>query len=179
MAFDTDAEGRSTGLSSDRLVVELYGELRAIAGREHRRAGAAVTLQPTVLLGEAYLKLRHHADWADRRHFLASAATAMRHILIDAARARLAGKRAGARVDLDDPGAILVQPCADEDIVRLGDTLADLGRHDPQLARLVDCRFFVGLDEQETAEVLGVSDRTVRRLWTRARAWIHAEMNAP
>lgn len=165
------------GASSETLVPLLYGELRAIAAREHRWAGSPMTLQPTAIVGEAYLRIKNRADWHSRSHFLGCAATAMRHVLVDAARARLAAKRAGRTesptLALDLAVASEVQ---DRDLVRLGEALAELARRDPQLAKVVDCRFFVGLDERETAEVLGVSDRTVRRWWTRARAWIHREM---
>jgi RNA polymerase sigma factor (TIGR02999 family) len=165
--------------SSEDLVRQLYDELHLIARREHRRAGSPVTLQPTALVGEVYLKIQNRADWQSKSHFLGCAATAMRHVLVDAARARLTAKRAGQRESLTGVLATLAeQPHGDEELVRLGDALAELARHDPQLAKVVDCRFFIGLDERETAEVLGVTDRTVRRWWTRARAWIYSEMTA-
>ncbi|MBC7522151.1 MAG: sigma-70 family RNA polymerase sigma factor [Sandarakinorhabdus sp.] len=157
---------------ADALVISLYDELRGIARREHFRAGAPNTLQPTALINEAYMKLQHHAGWHSRSHFLACAATAMRHILIDAARARLTAKRAAitdvAANDADD----------DDEIMRLGDALKALSTMDPNLARVVDCRFFAGYDEKETADIMGVSDRTVRRWWVQARAWIHRELEA-
>ena len=169
---DDDAGLPGFGPDTDQLVVELYDDLRQIARREHFRAGTPGTLQTTALVGEAYLKLRRRADWQGRSHFLACAATAMRHVLIDGARARLRGKRTppppGDPLGPDAPG--------DAQLVRLGDALAELARVDPELARIVDCRFFAGYDEAETARVMGISDRTVRRRWTRARALIHAEM---
>lgn len=169
----SEAEPRN----SEELVRVLYGELRRIAGREHRRAGSPMTLQPTALVGEAYLKMQGLPEWQNRAHFLGCAATAMRHVLLDAARARLRGKRNVPMTSLT--GALVTlaaQPTGDAELVRLGDALTALARHDPQLAKLVDCRFFAGLDEVETGEVLGVTDRTVRRWWIRARAWIHEEM---
>jgi RNA polymerase sigma factor (TIGR02999 family) len=166
--------------SSEVLVRELYDELHLIARREYRRAGSPMTLQPTALVGEVYLKMRNRADWQSKAHFLGCAATAMRHVLVDAARARLSAKRSGQRESLTEALAeIESQVQDDEELVRLGDALAELGRHDPVLAQVVDCRFFVGLDEVETAKVLGVSDRTVRRWWTRARAWIYDQMTVP
>jgi RNA polymerase sigma factor (TIGR02999 family) len=162
---------------SEELVRALYDELRRIAGREHRRAGSPMTLQPTALVGEAYLRMQGRAEWANRAHFLGCAATAMRHVLLDAARARLRAKRNAPMASLTGALATLAaEPAGDAELVRLGDALTALARHDPQLAKLVDCRFFAGLDEVETAEVLGVTDRTVRRWWIRARAWIHEEM---
>lgn len=163
--------------SSEALIKLLYEELHEIARREHRWAGSPGTLQPTALIGEAYLKIRNRADWQSKAHFLGCAATAMRHVLVDAARARLASKRNGERASLT--GALeqlAAESRDDEQLVMLGEALADLAKHDPDLARLVDCRFFVGLSETETAEVLGITDRTVRRWWVRARAWIHAQM---
>jgi RNA polymerase sigma factor (TIGR02999 family) len=163
--------------NSEELVRALYDELRLIAGREHRRAGSPMTLQPTALVGEAYLKMQGRAEWQNRAHFLGCAATAMRHVLLDAARARLRAKRNAPMASLTGALATLAaEPADDAEMVRLGDALTALGRRDPQLAKLIDCRFFAGLDEMETAAVLGVTDRTVRRWWIRARAWIHDEM---
>lgn len=165
--------------ASEGLVRGLYDELRRIAAREHYRAGSPMTLQPTALVGEAYLRLHRHAEWESRSHFLGCAATAMRHVLIDAARARLTAKRDAPRASLTIAlETLAAEPVDDGEMVRLGDALAALARHDPQLAKLVDCRFFAGLDERETAAVLGVTDRTVRRWWIRARAWIHSELAA-
>lgn len=163
---------------ADGLVASLYDELRVIARREHFRAGGPQTLQPTALINEAYVKLRRRDGWESQAHFLGSAATAIRHILIDAARARMASKRNaptyGFTKSLDSMAAAVPE---DADVVRLGDALKALAAVDPNLAQVVDCRFFAGLDEKETAEILGVSDRTVRRWWTQARAWIHVEMS--
>lgn len=135
------------------------------------------TLQATALINEAYVKLRNAEGWETRSHFLACAATAMRHILIDAARSRLASKRNAPTYSftqsLDSPAAAVPE---DEQVIRLGDALEGLKRQDPNLAQVVDCRFFAGMDERETADVLGVTDRTVRRWWVQARAWIHHEM---
>lgn len=166
--------------SSDVLVRQLYGELHLIAQREHRRAGSPMTLQPTALVGEVYLKIQHRADWQNKAHFLGCAATAMRHVLVDAARSRLSAKRNGQRESLTGALIEIADGAHDDaELVRLGDALTDLARYDPLLAKVVDCRFFIGLDEAETAEVLGVTDRTVRRWWTRARAWIYDQMTVP
>lgn len=155
---------------ADALIVGLYAELRAIARREHYRAGSPLTLQPTALINEAYVKLQGHAGWHSRNHFLGCAATAIRHILIDAARARTAAKRAA----VTDLGAADAE--RDSELLRLDDALKALSALDPDLARVVDCRFFAGYNERETADVMGVSDRTVRRWWVQARAWIHREI---
>jgi RNA polymerase sigma factor (TIGR02999 family) len=167
----------SEALSGDRLVASLYAELRVIARREHFRAGAPQTLQATALISEAYIKLQKRDDWSSKAHFLGCAATAIRHILIDAARARLASKRNAETESytrsLDSLAAAVPH---DDQLVSLGDALKQLSAMDANLAQVVDCRFFAGLDERETAEVLGVSDRTVRRWWVQARAWIYREM---
>jgi RNA polymerase sigma factor (TIGR02999 family) len=168
---DSTTEGaveKSWDAGTDALVVALYPELRTIARREHFRAGTPQTLQTTALINETYLKLCRRADWASRAHFLGCAATAMRHLLIDGARARLSAKRTAPEV--------LPVEGEDAELIRLGDALGELARLDPELARLVECRFFAGYDEVETAEVLGVNERTVRRRWVKARAWIHAQM---
>lgn len=151
-----------------------------MAHRERRKAGSPATLQTTAVLNEAYLKLYRRGSWQNREHFLGVAAAAMRHILIDAARARLAAKRGGGGevVPIEELDWRMSVGTEDRELIRLGDALKDLEALDPQLARLVDCRFFAGLDEAETGRVLGVSDRTVRRWWVQARAWLHAELSA-
>lgn len=164
--------------AADALVASLYEELRVIARREHIRAGRPQTLQTTALINEAYLKLSRRDGWASRAHFLGCAATAIRNILVDAARARLASKRGAPTYSFTEGLDSLGATPEDRDVVRLGDTLQALSSFDPKLAMVVDCRFFAGLDERETADVLGVTDRTVRRWWVQARAWIHKEMAA-
>lgn len=165
--------------NADELMALFYSELRVIARREHFRAGQPQTLQPTALINEAYVKLRRRDGWDSEAHFLGCAATAIRHILIDAARARMASKRDAPTYSftqsLDSMAAAIPE---DAEIVKLGDALKALADVDANLAKVVDCRFFAGLDEKETALVLGVSDRTVRRWWVQARAWIHVEMMA-
>lgn len=164
---------------TDALVESLYLELRTIARREHFRAGSPNTLQATALINEAYVKLKKRKDWESESHFLGCAATAMRHILIDAARARMASKRNAPTYSftqsIDSLAAAIPE---DDQVVKLGDALSALSKLDPNLAKVVDCRFFAGMDERETANVLGVTDRTVRRWWVQARAWIHSEMAA-
>lgn len=159
---------------TDELVVELYEELRRIARREHFRAGLPQTLQTTALVGETYIKLKRRDGWLERSHFLGCAATAMRHILVDDARARLAEKRSAPLDAVPDEAWPAGE---DRQVVQLGEALSRLAKLDEQLAKVVECRFFAGYDERETAEILGVTDRTVRRKWVQARAWIHAELS--
>jgi RNA polymerase sigma factor (TIGR02999 family) len=164
--------------SSPELVQTLYGELRKIAHRESFRAGSPGTYHTTALVNEAYLKLRNHSEWEGRNHFLGCAATAMRHVLIDAARARNSAKRAGTKEELTDQALMAAFDGADDaEMARLGDAMAALQRRDPRLAKVVECRFFAGYDERETGLILGVTDRTVRRLWTHARAILYSEMD--
>jgi RNA polymerase sigma factor (TIGR02999 family) len=160
--------GRSAAL--DRLMPIVYEHLRVIA--RHQLAGreGGGTLSTTGLVHEAYLKLdRSSAAWGDRGHFFALASVAMRHVLVDRAKARLAQKRDGAlhRVTLDDEQvAGDDQPEVMLDINEAVDRLAVV---EPRLARVVECRFFGGLSEDETAEALGVTTRTVQRDWAKAR----------
>ena len=161
--------------SLDRVVELVYQELRVIAHRHldrHRRAGEKQnTLATTALVNEAYLKLvdQSQAHWNDRAHFLALAAVAMRHILIDRARARVAHKRGGAQsaVTLEEGAVSEDSPEALLDINEALDRLAEI---DPRLARVVECRFFGGLSDDETAAALGVTKRTVQRDWVKAKA---------
>lgn len=164
-------------VATDAIVEALYDDLRQIAQRERFHAGSPQTLSTTGVIHEAYLKLHKRDRWESREHFLGTAATAMRHVLVDAARARLTAKRGNGErpVAIDSRGddAALAE---DRELVALGEALRDLAELDPELAKLVDCRFFAGLDERETGRVMGISERTVRRRWTQARAWIHREL---
>ena len=154
----------------DRLVPVVYEELRAIARRQlARRSGG--TLSTTGLVHEAYLKLVDQTcvTWRDRAHFFALAAVAMRHVLVDRARARLAAKRDGAleRITLDHIQIAGANQA--EVLLQLSDAIDRLAAMEPRLARVVDCRFFGGLEEEEIAEALGVTVRTVQRDWAKAR----------
>lgn len=163
----------------DRLVPQVYDELHRIAHRELARRGAGGTLRTTGLVHEAYLKLvdLDRVEVDDRAHFLALAATAMRHIVIDHARHIRTLKRGGRwqRVPLDDaiPGS---RDPVDE-LIDLDDALTRLERFDPRLCKVVECRFFGGLTVEETAAAIAVSPRTVDRAWEKARAWLYREIH--
>ncbi|CAN5201360.1 ECF-type sigma factor [soil metagenome] len=162
----------------DALVAALYDDLRRSAKRELRRAGSPQTWQTTAIINEAWLKLHGKRDWESHSHFLAVASTAMRHIMVDAARARLTARR-GSGIEALPMEAADDVPAGDSDdhqLIKLGEALKELAQIDPELAQLVDCRYFAGLNEVETGQVMGVTDRTVRRRWVQARAWIHREM---
>ncbi len=159
------------GESLERVIPLVYQELRGMAHRQLAARGRGGTLQTTALVHEAYLKLvdQSRADWRDRAHFLAVASIAMRHVLVDRAKARLALKRGGAlrRITLDEQEiGVDDQPDA---LVQLDEALERLGEVEPRLVRVVECRFFGGLTEEEIAEALGLTVRTVQRDWAKAR----------
>jgi RNA polymerase sigma factor (TIGR02999 family) len=156
----------------------VYEEVRGIARARLARAGAASTLDTTAVVHEAYLKLARHGGmaWEDRQHFLAVASTAMRQVLLDHARQRLAARRGGgaAHVPLTEADAVVESQA--REILSLDAALLNLARLDPQLAHLVELRYFGGLTIEETAQALGISDATVKRAWRRARAFLHREL---
>lgn len=157
----------------------LYDELRRTA--RGVRAGHRVgdTLQTTALIHEAWLKLARSGGWQSRQHFLFAAAQAMRQVLIDAARARLAARRGGgqAPLTLDELGELgPSDPRLDAQILDLHDAMQRLGTLNPRLVQVVECRYFAGYSDIETAEALGITDRTARRDWVKARAWLYREL---
>ena len=129
-------------------------------------------MQTTALMREAHLKLRHTPGFEDRQHFLRAAAVAMRHILINTARDALADKRGGGavHVPLDDAPEVAADGAAE--LLEVGHLLDRLRSVSERLAQVVECRFFAGYGEEETATALGLSERTVRRDWQKARAWL-------
>jgi RNA polymerase sigma factor (TIGR02999 family) len=171
-------EDASEGL--DRLVPQVYEELRRIAHVQLRGERGDHTLDTGALVHEAYLKLSRldRIEWRDRSHFLAAAAGAMRRILVDYAMARKARKRGGGRqrVPLDDV-AVLADDRA-QDLLTLDDALRRLALESERAARIVEWRFFGGMSIEETAEVLDISPATVKREWTLARAWLNRELEA-
>jgi RNA polymerase sigma-70 factor (ECF subfamily) len=164
---------------SHRLLELVYNDLRRLAGRYLQQERVGHTLQATALVNEAYLKLidQTKADWRGRSHFFAVGAQAMRRVLVNHAKSKKRLKRGGQgrRVPLDEPLAISAE--RDEDILALDEALEKLAALDPQQAKLVELRFFGGLNVEETAEVLGVSKRTVERQWTACRAWLRRELS--
>jgi RNA polymerase sigma factor (TIGR02999 family) len=168
------AHGRGQAGAFDRLVVLVYDDLRRLARAKLRRRGVAQTLDTTGLVHEAYLKLvdQTRAAWNDRAHFFAVSATAMRQILVDHARHRQRAKRGGgAEAAPLDEGRLAVSGDA-ERLLQIDLALQQLAREDERLVRVFECRYFAGYSEQETADALGVSVRTVQRDWLKARAWL-------
>lgn len=173
------AAGQGDVEAFDRLVSLVYRELRVIARRQLRRRRPGQTITTTVLVHEAYLRLADHgAAWQDRSHFLAVAALAMRHVLVDAARRRAAKKRGGdeVRITFDELGPGRDEPGADAravEILAVDRALTALAVLNERLSKLVELRFFAGLTEEEAAQVMGTSERTVRRDWRKARAYLY------
>jgi RNA polymerase sigma-70 factor, ECF subfamily len=164
----------------DQLVGLVYPELRQIARRQLVRWRAAGSLETGILVNEAYLKLvdQSRVNWQDRSHFFAIAARAMRQVIIDHARRRRRQKRGGGAADLDvDVREIAIQTQAEQLLV-LEDLLRRLEAVDPRLLQVVECRFFAGYTDAETAEILQVSSRTVERDWLRAKAWLKAHLGS-
>ncbi len=161
-----------------QLVTDMQGELRQIARSQRRRNAAAETLSTTALVNEAYLKFSGSPDLfasVDRQHFLAIAARAMRHIIVNHARDRLAQKRGGGALleSIDD------HEVAEDfaDVLELNDALEQLERVRPRLAQVVQLRWFGGLGETEVAEVLEVDVSTVQRDWVKARGWLYERLH--
>jgi RNA polymerase sigma factor (TIGR02999 family) len=164
--------------SLDELFSQFESDLRRIA-RHHRRRQAHDTLSTTAVVNEAYIRMKEAARLApeDRLHFLALAARAMRFVLVDYARRWSRTKRGGARraVTLEDD-ALAACMASVESTLDLDRALARLSGHSERMGRIVECRFFGGMTEPELAEVLGISERTVRGDWRRAKLWLAREL---
>ena len=163
--------------AQSQLIHAVHDELRLIAARYMRREKGDHTLQTTALVNEAYMKLVNLkiANWQDRAHFYAVAARVMRRILVDHARKHIAGKRGGGIDVLPLNEAIVFTPGRSSQIVQLDEALSRLAETDERAAKVIELRFFGGLSVEESAEVLNVSPRTVKREWMFARAWLRTE----
>lgn len=160
------------------LLARMYAELRGLAGQYLAGERAGHTLQPTALVNEAFLRLARGADGGagDRAQFFAAAARTMRQVLVDHARARTAAKRDGLRIELDEDPSAEERPTLD--LLALDAALGELEVNEPRLARLVELRFFTGLESEEIARVEGLSERTVRRDLLFARSWLARRLEA-
>lgn len=163
----------------DQLVPLVYGELKALASRQRRKAPMHDTLNTTALVHEAFIKLTggESGEFKDRVHFFAVAATAMRHLAVDYARRKGALRRGAGALMLPIDEVAVGQRDQTETVLAIDDALTRLARHDVRLARVVECRFFGGMTEDETAAALGVTDRTVRRDWTKAKLWLREDLS--
>jgi RNA polymerase sigma-70 factor (ECF subfamily) len=164
--------------AQEQLVPLVYSELKKLARAYMRRERDDHTLQTTALVHEAYLKLvrKRSPNWQGRSHFFGIAAQLMRQILIDHARGRLREKRGGAPVVLPLNEVLAFSPEHSEALVKLDEALVRLAKLDARQSQIVELRFFGGLSVEETAEFLGVSSKTVKRDWSVAKAWLHAEL---
>ena len=162
----------------DELFDLVYAELKRLAKGQRARWSGDHTLNTTVLVHEAYLKLvdQSQAKFSDRAHFLAVAARAMRHILVNYAERQQAAKRGGGKTHVDLDEANPVSPEAAEDVIALHGALQRLEEVNERQARVVEARFFGGFSIEETAGLLGISPATVKRDWALASAWLHREI---
>ena len=162
-----------------RLFAQHYDDLATLARSRRRRANMGDTMMTEDILHESFLRLGQEKSWHDDNHFLSAASLAIRHVIIDYARRKLTAKRKHERAD----GEHEVEQIAEygespEELVAIGSLMEKLERARPRWARIVDARYFAGMTEEETAEMLGISDRTVRRDWTDAREWIKSALKA-
>lgn len=172
------AAERGDGGASETLFTTLYSELHSLARRELARRGGQATLGVTTLLHEAYLDMagRDVSSFPDRSRFLAYAARVMRGLIIDHARNRRALKRGGQFEITSLPVDDALHGGASRELIEVGDALEELAKGDPALAEVVDLKFFCGFSFEEIAEMRGVSDRTVQRMWEKARIYLHRAM---
>lgn len=172
------SDGRKDALN--QLVPLVYNDLRRVAAAQMRREAPGHSLQPTALVHEAYVRLvdQRHVKWRNRAHFLGVAASLMRRILVDHARARLADKRGGGleRVTLVGDEAAPDSPRR-VDVLALHQSLKRMAAFNPRQERIVELRYFGGLTIEEAAEVVGISEATLVREWTIAKAWLRADLS--
>ncbi len=164
--------------AAPRLLPMVYAELRRLARHYMRGEKSGQTIQATELVHEAYLRLvgQERMDWQGRTHFLAMAATSMRRILVDRARRKMAEKHGGGGEKIQLEEAFVFSPQKSKDILALDDALKLLEEISPRQARVVEMRFFGGLEMEDIAKIEGVSLRTVKQDWSLARAWLHHEI---
>lgn len=162
------------------LLPVVYKELRSLANNYLRRERADHTLQPTALVHEAYIKLvdQKNVQWQNRAHFFGVAANIMRRILVDHARKHNADKRGGefSKEQLEE-ALVVVSDEKSFELLALDDALEQLAKVDPQKSRIVELRYFGGLSVEETAEVMGISEITVKRHWKMAKAWLYGQIS--
>ena len=161
----------------EKILPVVYDELKRTARRYLRRERSDISLQTTELINEAYLKLvdRRESDWQNRAHFFAVAARVVRNLLVDHARRKQFTKRDGRTIALDE--IQIASPEAAVNLLSLHEALNNLEKIDERKSRIVELRFFGGLGAKDTAEVLGISEITVKREWLKAKAWLYSELS--
>lgn len=169
---------RGEPAAAHELLTLVYGELRRLAAHKMANENPGLTLQPTALVHEAWLRLTSGTDrkWNDRTHFFAAAAEAMRRILVDNARRKRAVRHGGGqqRVELPELASAVIED--DDRVLAVNEALEKFAGLDPQKAELVKLRYFVGMTIEQAAEALGLPERTAKRHWAFARAWLHEEI---
>jgi len=175
-----DAIGEGDPRAAEQLLPLVYGELRRLAAHKMALETPGQTLQPTALVHEAWLRLVGNEDrkWNDRTHFFAAAAEAMRRILVDNARRKLTQRHGGGgqRVEMPEIASAVTEQ--DDKVLAVNDALEKLAQLDPAKAELVKLRYFVGMTIEQASEAMGISERTAKRYWTFARAWLSEEIRA-
>lgn len=158
---------------ASRLFAQHYDDLAKLARGRRRRSNAADTMMTEDILHESFLKLGQEKIWRDEKHFLCAASLAIRHVIVDYARRKLTAKRQHERVD-DAEAVEQLEEYGEspEELVAIGELMEQLEAARPRWAKIVDARYFAGMTEEETAAMLDISDRTVRRDWTDAREWL-------
>lgn len=176
-----EAIQRGEAKAADQLLPLVYEELRRLGAAKMASEAPGQTLQPTALVHEAWLRLTNddQRKWNDRTHFFAAAAEAMRRILVDNARRKRTERRGGdrQRVEMSDIGSASEE--SEDNLLAVDDALEKLSVLDPEKAQLVKLRYFVGMTLEQAGAALGISERTARRYWTFARAWLHEEIKGP
>lgn len=173
------AAGAGDRHAYSELYEAVYAELRHAAAARLRREAPGHTLQPTALVNEAYLRLTPaESGWENRRHFFGAAAEAMRRILVDHARQRLAQKRGAGAERVTLAGIDLPAATEGVDVLQIDEALQELGRERPRLAELVTLRYFAGMSIEEAAEALHISPATAKRDWAFARAWLQEKLDS-
>ncbi len=172
------AIGRGESHASEELLPLVYDELRRLAAARMAQEQAAHTLQPTALVHEVWLRLagKSEQSWQNRAHFFGAAAEAMRRILIERARRKSRLKRGSGQALLDIADLDVMAAMPDDKILLVDEALAELQVEDPEKARIVALKFFAGLTNEQVAELLQVNERTIRRQWNFARAWLFARI---
>jgi RNA polymerase sigma factor (TIGR02999 family) len=162
----------------DDLMPLVHRELKRIARNFMRRQNAGHTLQTTALVNEAYVRLvdSDRVNWQDRSHFFAISAQLMRRVLVDAARRKNSAKRGGERMQVTLADDVKTAPADQADVIAIDDALERLAKLNQRQCQIVELRYFGGLTEEEVAETLNISTRTVRRDWNLARAWLYREL---
>ncbi|MCI0540832.1 MAG: sigma-70 family RNA polymerase sigma factor, partial [Verrucomicrobiales bacterium] len=175
-----EAIQRGETKAADELLPLVYAELRKLAAAKMASEGHGQTLQPTALVHEAWLRLTgdESRKWNDRTHFFAAAAEAMRRILVDNARRKRTERHGGGRqrVEMSEIASAVVEN--DDKVLAVNEALEKFAALDPHKAELVKLRYFVGMTLKQAAEALGISERTAKRYWAFARAWLHEEIKA-